>query len=354
MSRSEGPGTRPPDYVPQPVLSPLTEAAIFLVMTVEDGGEEEVRDLLADLGGLQRTVGFRMPDGGLSVVAGIGSQLWDRLYSGPRPNDLHPFKELHGARHHAVSTPGDLLLHIRAHQLDLCFELASLAMDRLRPVVRVVDEVHGFKYFDVRDLLGFVDGTENPVGPAAHFAVSVGDDDPDFVGSSYVVVQKYLHDLAAWNAISVEEQERVIGRTKLSNVELPDDVKPSNSHVALNTIELEGGGQLQILRDNMPFGSVGDGTFGTYYIAYSSSPAVTELMLEHMFIGDPPGNTDRILDFSRPVTGTLFFVPTTDFLENPPPSPRAAAVGARAGDAAAQRPGEVGSPDGSLGIGEHR
>ncbi|HLG71966.1 MAG TPA: Dyp-type peroxidase [Chloroflexota bacterium] len=313
--------------VPQPVLFPLTESAIFLVMTVHPGAEAEVRALLADLPALQRTVGFRVPDGRLAGVAGVASDLWDRLYSGPRPAGLHPFRELRGSKHHAVSTPGDLLFHIRAHQTDLCFELASQVMDRLRPWVTVVDEVHGFKYFEVRDLLGFVDGTENPVGPPAQAAVTVGAEDPDFAGSSYVIVQKYLHDLGAWNALSIEEQERVIGRTKLPNVELPDDVKPSNSHVALNTIVEPDGTQRQILRDNMPFGSVGDAQFGTYFIGYSSTPDVTEHMLQRIFIGEPPGNYDRILDFSTPLTGTLFFVPTIDFLENQPPPPQPGAAG---------------------------
>jgi putative iron-dependent peroxidase len=321
MTVAEQPAAGAGSPTPQPVLSPLTESAIFLVMTIEIGAEAEVRDLLSDLAGLQRTVGFRVPDGRLAVVAGVGSEAWDRLYSGPRPAELHPFRAVHGAKHHAVSTPGDLIFHIRARQADLCFELASQVMDRLGGSVTVVDEVHGFKYFDERDLLGFVDGTENPDGAAAAKAATVGMEDPTFAGSSYVIVQKYVHDLAAWNALPVEDQERVIGRTKLSNVELPDDVKPSNSHVALNTIVGTDGEERKILRDNMPFGTVGNSEFGTYYIAYSGTPTVTEEMLDHMFIGDPPGNYDRILDFSTAVTGTLVFVPTTDFLENPPPSP---------------------------------
>jgi porphyrinogen peroxidase len=225
-------------------------------------------------------------------------------------------------------------------------------MDRLGGSITVLDEVHGFKYFEVRDLLGFVDGTENPVGPGASAAVTVGSEDASFAGSSYVVVQKYFHDLSAWNALSIEEQERVIGRTKLSNVELADDVKPSNSHVALNTIVGPDGQERDVLRDNMPFGSVGDGEFGTYYIAYSSSPSVSEEMLERMFIGDPPGNYDRILDFSTAVTGTQFFVPTTDFLEDPPPLPGAEADYASGTDAGS--PVEPATDDGSLGIGPLR
>jgi putative iron-dependent peroxidase len=313
--------TVPPQPVPQPVLSPLTGIAIFLVLTIDPGGEAVVRDLLSDCGGLQRAVGFRIPEGGLTCTVGVGSPAWDRLFSGPRPAELHPFRELVGQRHRAVSTPGDLLFHLRAGQMDLCFELAGQIMNRLRGAATVVDEVHGFKYFDDRDLLGFVDGTENPAGPAAQAAVTVGSEDPNFAGGSYVVVQKYLHDLETWNALTVEDQERAIGRTKLTNIELPDDLKPSNSHLALNVITDADGNELEILRDNMPFGNVGRGEFGTYYIGYSRSPGVLERMLENMFIGVPPGNHDRILDFSTPVTGTLFFAPTQDFLDDPPDPP---------------------------------
>jgi putative iron-dependent peroxidase len=321
---------------PQAVLTPLTAAALFMVATIEPGAEGVVHDLLVDLSGLVRTVGFRVPTAGLALVTGIGSDAWDRLFVGPRPAELHPFNELKGADHHAVSTPGDLLFHIRATQADLCFELASLIMDRLTGSVVVVDEVHGFKYFDDRDLLGFVDGTENPTGEAATVAVTVAGEDEDFAGSSYVIVQKYLHDMSKWNALSVEAQELVIGRRKLSNVELADDVKPSNSHVALNTIIGPDGTQRQILRDNMAFGTVGRGEFGTYFIGYAATPSVTEQMLQNMFIGDPPGNYDRILDFSTAVTGNLFFVPTGDFLDDPPPAPDAVAQPSRASDVATE------------------
>jgi len=308
---------------PQPILTPLTEAAIFLVLTVRDDAEDDVRDLLADVSALVRSVGFRDPDGELRCVVGIGSDLWDRMFGGPRPADLHPFRELVGPRHTAVATPGDVLFHIRARRMDLCFELAGQVMNRLRDSADVVDETHGFKYFDERDLLGFVDGTENPTGAAAQVATAIGDEDPDFVGGSYVIVQKYLHDLDQWNALSVEEQERVIGRTKLADIEMPDDVKPPNSHVALNTIVDEDGDQRQIMRDNMPFGSIGAGEFGTYFIGYARTPSVTEEMLRNMFIGKPPGNTDRILDFSTAVTGNLFFVPSADMLDDPPEAPDA-------------------------------
>jgi putative iron-dependent peroxidase len=303
----------------QPVLTPITEAAIFLVLTVRDDAEDDVRDLLADTTGIARAVGFRGADGELRCVIGIGSDLWDRLFAGPRPAHLHPLAEIVGDRHTSVSTPGDLLFHLRARRMDLCFEMAAQLMKRLNGRADVVDETHGFKYFDERDLMGFVDGTESPIGPAALEAAIVGDDDPDFAGGSYVIVQKYLHDIPAWNAISVEEQERVIGRTKLEDIEFPDDRKPVNSHVALNTITGDDGEERKIVRDNMPFGTFGKGEFGTYFIGYAGDPSVTELMLQNMFIGRPPGNYDRILDYSTAITGSLFFVPSADMLDDPPP-----------------------------------
>jgi putative iron-dependent peroxidase len=308
---------------PQPVLSPPTAAAIFLVVTINPGGEDTVRDLLPDMAGLQRSVGFRIPGGELQAVVAIGSAAWDRLALGPRPADLHPFWELAGPRHRAPATPGDLLFHIRASRMDLCFELAAQVMARLAEGVTVADEVHGFRYFDERDLIGFVDGTASPGGTAGVRAALVGEQDPGFAGGSYVIVQKYLHDLAAWNALPVEEQEKAVGRTKLNDIELPDDVKPPNSHVALNTVTGSDGEECQIVRANMPFGDVGRGEFGTYFIGYAATPSVTEQMLENMFLGKPPGNTDRILDFSTAVTGGLFFAPSTDFLDSLPGQPGA-------------------------------
>ena len=323
---------------PQSILTPITEASIFLVLTVDPGREDEVRDVLADVSGLKRSVGFRIPEAGLTCVTGVGSRVWDRLFGAPRPADLHPFPGFAGSVHVAPATPGDLLFHIRASRLDLCFELAERLMSRLRGLARAVDEVHGFRSFDDRDLLGFVDGTENPEGEAAPDAVLIGEEDPAFAGGSYVVVQKYVHDLAAWDALPVEEQEQAIGREKLSDVEFADDDKAADSHLVLNTIVDEDGEERQIMRFNMPFGRVGTGEFGTYFIGYARSPDVIEEMLTNMFIGKPPGTYDRILDFSTAVTGNLFFVPTVDFLDDPPaPANPAASRG-----------------DGSLGIGSLR
>lgn len=329
---------------PQPVLSLLTASAIFLVLTINPGGERTVADLFADLAGLQRSVGFRLPEGRLACVVGIGSAAWDRLFAGPRPAELHPFRELEGARYRAPATAGDLLFHVRANQMDLCFEFVTQVMARLAGWVTVRDEVHGFRYFDERDLIGFVDGTENPAGRAAEAAAIIAEQDPAFAGGSYVIIQKYLHNLQTWNKLPVEEQEKVIGRSKLSDIEMPDDVKPSNSHVALNTIIDPDGTQRQIVRANMPFGAPSRAEFGTFYIAYAATPSVTEQMLVNMFVGKPPGNYDRILDFSTAVTGCLFFVPPADFFDNMPGPPDPSAAAARAGDASLRIGSLKGSP----------
>ena len=342
--------------IPQPVVARLTRAAIFLVLTINPGPDNEraVRSLCADLGGLLRAVGFRDLEGRLSCVMAFGSDAWDRLFDGPRPKDLHPFKEIHGV-HHAVSTPGDILFHIRAARMDLCFELAMEIMSRLRDAVATADQVQGFNYFDDRDLIGFVDGTENPVDQAAVDAAIIDDEDPAFAGGSYVIVQKYLHDLKKWNAIPVEVQEGIVGRKKFSNVELDDSVKPSYAHNALTTI-VENGEELDIVRDNMPFGDVGKGEFGTYFIGYPRSPARMAQMLVNMFVGRPPGNYDRLLDVSQAITGSLFFVPSATFLDGVEPDAAPAPVAEAESASTDQSDNANSAPrnentDGSLGIG---
>jgi porphyrinogen peroxidase len=303
--------------LPQPVIAPLTRAAIFLVVCIHQdrNSYSTVRSFCGDLAGLIRAVEFRDIEAGLTCVMGFGSDAWDRLFGQPSPSELHPFREIRSGGRHAVSTPGDILFHIRAKRMDLCFELATQIMERIGDAVSTVDEVHGFRYFDDRDVIGFVDGTENPRGDLAREAALVGDEDPSFSGGSYIIVQKYLHDMKGWNALPIEAQERIIGRKKLSDIELDDSVKPTSAHSALTVIE-ENGKELKILRDNMPFGRPGHGEFGTYFIGYSRTPRITETMLQNMFVGRPPGNYDRLLDFSHAVTGSLFFAPSATFLES--------------------------------------
>ncbi len=301
---------------PQAVCNPSTRSAIFMVAVLGTGANcaDAVRDWCGDVAAITRSVSKRSPDGNLSCVCGLGSAAWDLVCGTPRPAGLHPFREFGSGDRAAPATPGDILLHIRAEDMGLCFELARELVLRLGDAAKVIDEVHGFRYFDQRAMIGFVDGTENPIGRVLVNSTIIGDEDAPFAGGSYVLVQKYLHDMTGWNALTVDAQEQIIGRTKLSNIELDEGVKPSWSHSSLTTI-VDGEREVKILRDNMPFGRPGAGEFGTFFIGYASSPEPIEQMLENMFVGRPPGNHDRLLDYSRAVTGGLFFVPPVDMLE---------------------------------------
>ena len=302
----------------QAVVAPLTRAAIFLVVCIRPGAENYalLRAFCAGLSGLIRAVEFRDIEAGLSCVIGFGSDAWDKLFGSPRPAELHPFREIRAGNRHAVSTPGDILFHIRAKRMDLCFELATANHGRASAMrLRLRTKCTGFATLTIAMWSGSSMARKILAASRSREAAIVSDEDPAFAGGSYVIVQKYLHDMKGWNALPVEAQEHIIGRKKLSDVELSDAEKPSSAHNALTNI-VENGKQLQILRDNMPFGRPGHGEFGTYFIGYCRTPRVTESMLQNMFVGRPPGNYDRLLDFSRAVTGNLFFVPSATFLDN--------------------------------------
>lgn len=309
------------DRVPidaQSIDAPLSRAAVFLVVTVGSSQEDLIRACAAleGLDDVVKTVGFRDLSAKLSCIVGLGRDFWDRLHVDKRPQELKPFAPIKGPVHTAPATPGDLIFHIRAEREDLTFEFERILLNNLGSSVTVVDEVSGFRYFDARDLLGFVDGTANPTGLDLPASALVGSEDPDFAGGSYIVVQKYLHDMDAWASVPTPLQEEIIGRTKVDNIELDDDAAPRKSHKTLATIVDADGNEHDILRDNMPFGRPGQREFGTYFIGYSRYLWVIEKMLQRMYIGDPPGAYDRLLDFSTPHTGITFFAPARPTLES--------------------------------------
>lgn len=262
---------------------------------------------------LNHSAHIRFPDYGASCVMGIGYNAWKVLgLPAPLPKELENFIPVIGDKHTAVSTKGDLHFHFRGSNGSICFDMAADIAKVLEPVAECIEEVHGFRYWDGRSILGFVDGTENPEGKLRAYFGLVGDDDPAYKGGSYLFVQKYIHDLTRFNNLSIPEQENVFGRHKQSDVEMPDDVKPKNSHSALANV----GDDLKVIRDNMPFGNISNNEMGTYFIAYASTFSTVKKMLNNMFIGDPPGNYDRLLDFSTARTGSVFFVPTLDMLDD--------------------------------------
>lgn len=255
----------------------------------------------------------RFPNSKASCTMGVGYNAWLQLdLPKPLPAELKNFEAIAGVKHTAVATKGDLHFHIRSDVQSFAYDMASTITDFMKEIADCIVEVQGFRYWDSRSILGFVDGTENPHGADRdHFAV-IGDQDPTYKGGSYLFVQKYLHNLDAWKSLPVAEQEKVIGRSKEHDIEMSDDIKPKNAHIALANI----GDDFKVVRDNMPFGNVTTNEMGTYFICYASTFTTVEKMLRNMFVGDPEGNYDRILDFSTATTGSLFFVPSMDMLDD--------------------------------------
>ncbi|WP_018628845.1 Dyp-type peroxidase [Niabella aurantiaca] len=304
------------DPQPQNVLDYHSANALYMVWNFKEGAavQDVFKRVCALVINLNHSAYTRFPDGGVSCVMGIGHDAWLQLgLPVPLPKELENFEPVVGQKHTAVSTKGDLHFHLRGNSDSICYDMAADLSAVLDPVAACVEEVHGFRYWDGRSIIGFVDGTENPqgAGERAYFGL-VGDADPAYRGGSYLFVQKYMHDLAAFKALPVEEQERVIGRYKYSDVEMPDGVKPGNAHSALANV----GDDRKIIRDNMPFGNMARNEMGTYFIAYASTFSTVKEMLTRMFTGDPEGNYDRLLDFSSAKTGTLFFAPTLDMLKD--------------------------------------
>ena len=303
------------DIKPQNVLDYHGNNAIFMVWNFKKDldfrdGFKRVSKLIINL---NNSADVRFPDSGASCVMGIGHNALLRLnLPVPLPKELETFMPIVGEKHTAVSSKGDLHFHIRGNGSSMCYDMAHALSDVLEPVAISTEEIHGFRYWDGRSILGFVDGTENPHEQERAIFGLVGDDDPVYKGGSYLFVQKYIHDLNAFERLSTEEQEKVIGRYKMNDIEMPDNIKPSNSHIALANV----GDEFKIIRDNMPFGNISTNEMGTYFIAYASTFSTVKKMLNNMFIGSPKGNYDRLLDFSIPKTGTLFFVPTLDMLDD--------------------------------------
>lgn len=302
------------DTNPQNVLDYTNNNTIFMVWNIKSGIEvkETFKQLCVLIINLNNSGNVRFPNSGASVVMGISLEAWIKLdLPLPLPKEFEVFEQIAGSKHTAVSTRGDLHFHVRASENSYCIDTAAVISTLLQNIAVCVEEVHGFRYWDSRSILGFVDGTENPHGQERATFGIIGDEDPAYKGCSYLFVQQYLHNMSVWKSLPVSEQEKVIGRSKSDDIEMPDGVKPSNSHSALANV----GDDLKIVRDNMPFGKVGANEMGTYFIAYASSFITIKKMLNNMFIGVPVGNYDRILDFSTAKTGTLFFVPTFDMLD---------------------------------------
>jgi putative iron-dependent peroxidase len=300
---------------PQPGVLPAGGAhAYFLTFTVAEGAErtalsKTIRDILPSA----RALATKAKTARLLCTLGIGSELWGRLSPASCPAGLRLFRAVKANGRVAPATGGDLFLQITSGCHDLNLDLAMGLVRRLQPLATVAEEIHGFQYRDSRDLTGFIDGTENPKGKARAVAALIGEEDRPFAGGSYVAVQRYVHDLERWSRLGDREQEQIIGRTKRGSVELPKNKKPETAHISRVVIERDGA-ELQILRQSYPWGTVREA--GLYFAAYTKSLDIFDLMLARMMGATGDGLHDRLMEFSRAVTGATFFVPSLETLSS--------------------------------------
>lgn len=297
------------------VVAEASSDALFLTLnrTAQTDADQRIRGLLSRIPQLQQQYQERYPEAALSVVAAIGSSYWDSLVAGERPAQLAAFPALESGGFVAPDTPADLLFHIRSERHDLNFELGRTLLAELKGAAELVEEVHGFRYLDSRDLTGFVDGTENPEGENRAEVAVVGAEDQAFTGGSYIHLQRYVHDLPHWQSEPLKTQEDTLGRTKADNVEYASGDKALTAHTKRTSLKDGEGRSIEILRHSMPYGTMQQ--CGLMFASYCRTPDNFRLMLESMIEGDAEGHRDHLLRYTRAVTGQAFFAPSADYLQ---------------------------------------
>ena len=290
--------------IPQP-----HQNALFLILRVRDPAINgpAVARVVAGVPALVGRAGTIDPTAKLVCTVSLGPEFWDVISPGKRPLGLRPFRAIEAGGRSAPSTGGDLLFHIISKRADLNFELATRVRNRLGETVEVMDEVHGFRYLDSRDLTGFIDGTENPKGKERAKVALIGAEDSAFAGGSYVFTQRYIHNLKKWAGVPRKDQEKVIGRRKRDSKELSEKDKPPTAHISRVVIE-ERGEELEIVRHSFPYGTVSES--GLFFIAYSKNLDIPEKMLSRMMGITGDAMHDHLMDYTRAVSGATFFAPS--------------------------------------------
>lgn len=284
---------------------------IVLALNHQDlADEQEHIATFADMSqSIIRSMRIRNPESGLQVAIGFSNKAWDYLFpNAKKPKELETYQTLTGAEYSMPASDGDIFLHIRASEEAVVYEIVRQFMKLLSPVTTVIDETKGFRYLEGRAIIGFIDGTEAPaIEDAADYAI-IGDEDPDFENGSYAFAQKWQHDMAFWEKLSVEHQEKAVGRHKFDDMELDDEDKLENAHNVASKLEIDGEEQ-KIIRMNVPFSDPALDYTGTYFIGYARHWQVTKQMLVQML-----EKSDFLLTFSTLLSGQLFFIPSRDTL----------------------------------------
>ncbi|WP_394135165.1 Dyp-type peroxidase [Aliivibrio fischeri] len=291
-------------YTPQTALLPEPDRfALYVTLNIKSN-PQLVLEQLKTLPALIIELNENQPDANLSSAVSFGAEFWSTL-SAPMPSELAKFKQLGKGDIIAPATHGDVLIHLHSNRHDLHFYILRKLMNVISEHVEIKEEVSGFRFLDSRDMTDFVDGTENPKNEVRAEVALIADG--EFAGGSYMMCQRFVHKLPAWNRLSVSAQEKVIGRTKPDSIEL-DDV-PAASHVGRVDIKENGKG-VKILRHSLPYGSV-SGDHGLLFIAYCKTVHNFQVMLDSMY-GEVDGKTDQLLRFTDAVTGGYFFAPSQE------------------------------------------
>ena len=298
----------------QSVILPLpSNHARFIVLNLKNLSIDGLKEQLNALLSTRDLLISQHPDSEIKTSIAFGPELWAKLHH-QTPQGFKQLEPIQGAFNMPVA-PADVLIHLASARSDLCFAMSQSFFAGIQDQVDVLDERVCFRYLDGRDLTGFIDGTENPQFPDNRAETALlGEDAGIFADGSFVFAQRYAHNLDKWKRLKVDAQENVIGRSKLESIEMDDDVKPKDAHIARVVIEDDKGEELEILRHSLPYGD-GKGEQGLFFIAYTKNLTIIDNMLEHMFGTSGDGVHDRLLHFVTPIDGAYFFAPNEEVLE---------------------------------------
>ncbi|ENX11070.1 Dyp-type peroxidase [Acinetobacter variabilis] len=298
----------------QSVILPLpSDHARFIVLRLKDLSIEDFKERLEQLFTTRDRLITQHPNAQIKTAVAFGPELWSKLYE-QAPAGFKQLEPIQGSFNMPV-VPADVLIHIASTRADICFALSQSFFEGIRDQVEVLDERVCFRYFDGRDITGFIDGTENPQFPDDRAEVALlGEDAGIFQDGSFIFAQRYAHNLDKWKKLKVDAQEQVMGRTKLESIELEDEVKPANAHIARTVVEDEEGEEMEILRHSLPYGD-GRGDQGLFFIAYTKDLKIIDAMLVRMFGTSGDGIHDCLLHFVTPMDGAYYFAPSEELLE---------------------------------------
>lgn len=283
------------------IFSLGTASHVYLEWDVS--GDRTGRDLVAAIASLR---GPRTTIGGVNLVSGFRPELWNEVMPGSAPAGLHGFNEAitGGDGFVMPATQHDAVIWLSGSAYDVLFDTAHQIISDLKGLASVAEETTSWPYRHDRDLTGFVDGTENPSLIDAPEVVCIPEGHPG-TGGTMLLLQKWIHDTAQWESLSVHDQEQVMGRTKPDSIELTD--KPADSHVARTDQDKFG----HVFRRNMPFGTTTH--HGTMFVGFCAEQRPLSAMLESM-AGVTSGVRDALTRYTHPLTGAYYFVPSTEGL----------------------------------------